>query len=85
MVGGTVKSEPGFSPAFNGEFVGQGNDFIHMDPDEKRLRLDARGVIKYFCLSSELFIWIWRMLIMWCRTTDDAVCTFLVEEVCMHV
>lgn len=51
MIGGTVKSEPGFSPAFNGEFVGQGADYIHMDPDEKRMRLDARGVVKYGSLQ----------------------------------
>lgn len=47
MVGGTVKSDPGFAPAFNGELLGQGSDYIHMDPDEKRLRLDARGVVKW--------------------------------------
>lgn len=46
MVGGTVKSEPGFSPQFNGELVGTGNDYIHADPDGKRLRLNAHGVIR---------------------------------------
>ncbi|KAL1953663.1 hypothetical protein VTO42DRAFT_2374 [Malbranchea cinnamomea] len=46
IVGGNVKGESGFSPALNGEFIGQGNDYIHMDPDEKRLRLDAHGVVK---------------------------------------
>lgn len=46
MVGGTVKSESGFEPAFNGQFEGTGNDYIHMDPDEKRLRLDAHSVVK---------------------------------------
>jgi hypothetical protein len=46
MVGGNVKSEPGFSPAFNGEFVGSGNDYIHLDPDGKRLRLNAHAVVK---------------------------------------
>ncbi|PYI00252.1 hypothetical protein BO78DRAFT_402168 [Aspergillus sclerotiicarbonarius CBS 121057] len=46
MTGGTVKSEPGFSPALDAEFVGVGNDYIHADPDGKHLRLDAHGVIK---------------------------------------
>jgi hypothetical protein len=46
MVGGNVKSEPGFSPVFNGEFVGSGNDYIHLDPDGKRLRLNAHAVVK---------------------------------------
>ncbi|KAF3480186.1 uncharacterized protein GIQ15_05533 [Arthroderma uncinatum] len=46
MTSGTVKSEPGFSPAFNGEFTGTGNDYIRTDPDGKRLRLDAHAVVK---------------------------------------
>ncbi|EEP81039.1 predicted protein [Uncinocarpus reesii 1704] len=46
MVGGRVKSLPGFSPAFNGEFVGSGNDYIRVDPDGKHFRLDAHGVIR---------------------------------------
>ncbi|EER28014.1 hypothetical protein CPC735_033500 [Coccidioides posadasii C735 delta SOWgp] len=46
MVGGTVRSEPGFSPAFNGEFTGTGNDYIHVDPDGKRFRLNAHGLIR---------------------------------------
>ncbi|RAK97083.1 DUF3237 domain-containing protein [Aspergillus ibericus CBS 121593] len=46
MTGGTVKSEPGFSPALDAEFVGIGNDYIHADADGKHLRLDAHGVIK---------------------------------------
>ncbi|OOG00969.1 hypothetical protein ASPCADRAFT_202819 [Aspergillus carbonarius ITEM 5010] len=46
MTGGTVKSEPGFSPALDAEFVGVGNDYIHADPDGKHLRLDAHGVLK---------------------------------------
>ncbi|PGG96060.1 hypothetical protein AJ79_09748 [Helicocarpus griseus UAMH5409] len=46
MISGTVKSEGSFSPALNGEFIGQGNDYIYVDPDGKHLRLNAHGVIK---------------------------------------
>ena len=46
MTGGTVKSEPGFSPAINAEFVGTGNDYIHNDPSGKHMRLNAHGVVK---------------------------------------
>ncbi len=47
MVGGTVKSESGFSPAIDAEFVGTGADYIHNDPDGKRMRLNAHGVLKW--------------------------------------
>lgn len=46
MVGGTVISEPGFTPSLNASFVSTGNDYIHRDPDGKRMRLNAHGVIK---------------------------------------
>ena len=46
MVAGNVKAEGSFSPAINGDFVGIGNDYIHLDPDEKHLRLNAHAVIK---------------------------------------
>jgi len=46
MVGGTVISEPGFTPSINATFAGTGNDYIRNDPDGKRMRLDAHGVIK---------------------------------------
>ena len=46
MTGGTIKSAPSFSPAIDAEFVGVGNDYIHADPDEKHLRLNAHGVVK---------------------------------------
>jgi hypothetical protein len=46
MIGGTVTAEPGSTPALNATFVGTGNDYIHGDPDQKRLRLDARSVLK---------------------------------------
>ncbi|KAL1962723.1 hypothetical protein VTN77DRAFT_9267 [Rasamsonia byssochlamydoides] len=46
MTGGTITSEAGFSPAIHGEFVGTGNDYIHVDPDNERMRLDAHGVVK---------------------------------------
>lgn len=47
MTGGTLKSEPGFSPAIDAEFVGMGNDYIRGDPSGKHIRLDAHGVVKY--------------------------------------
>ncbi|KAM0117302.1 hypothetical protein ACP6JC_006072 [Aspergillus fumigatus] len=46
MTGGTVKSDPGYPLALDAEFVGTGNDYIHADPDNKHLRLNAHGVIK---------------------------------------
>lgn len=47
MTGGTITPAPGFSPALDADFVGTGNDYIHMDPDNGRMRLDAHGVVKY--------------------------------------
>lgn len=41
-----MKSEPGFSPSLNAEFVGTGNDYIHNDPSGKHMRLNAHGVVK---------------------------------------
>jgi hypothetical protein len=46
MTGGTIVPEPGFSPAFEAELVGTGNDYIHVDPDQGRMRLDAHAVAK---------------------------------------
>ena len=46
MVGGTVISESGFTPALNAKFEGTGNDYIHNDPDGKRMRLNAHGVVR---------------------------------------
>ncbi|KAL9620791.1 MAG: hypothetical protein Q9160_004691 [Pyrenula sp. 1 TL-2023] len=46
MTGGTVVSESSFLPALNAKFKGTGNDYIHNDPDGKRMRLDAHGVIE---------------------------------------
>lgn len=46
MVGGTIISEPGFTPALNAKFEGTGNDYIRNDPDGKRMRLDAHGVVR---------------------------------------
>jgi len=46
MTGGTIKSEPGFSPSLDAEFVGTGNDYIHNDPSGKHMRLNAHGVVK---------------------------------------
>lgn len=47
MTAGTLKGDPSFSPAIDGEFVGTGNDYIHSDPDGQHLRLNAHGVVKY--------------------------------------
>ena len=47
IVGGTVRSEPGFEPAFNARFQGTGNDYIHTDPTGKHMRLDAHVVLLY--------------------------------------
>ncbi|KAI9704073.1 MAG: hypothetical protein M1812_008314 [Candelaria pacifica] len=46
MVSGTAKSEPGFEPKLDAEFVGNGMDYIHNDPDGKRMRLDAHQVLR---------------------------------------
>ncbi|KAF3392930.1 hypothetical protein DPV78_009700 [Talaromyces pinophilus] len=46
MVGGTVISESGFTPALDAKFEGTGNDYIRNDPDGKRMRLNAHGVVK---------------------------------------
>ena len=46
MTGGSVKSEPNFSPSIDAEWVGTGNDYIHNDPDGKAMRLDAHAVVK---------------------------------------
>ena len=46
MTGGNVKSESGFSPALNAEFVGTGNDYIHNDPSGKHMRLNAHAVVQ---------------------------------------
>lgn len=46
MIGGTVKSESGFSPAVDGKFKGTGNDYIHNDPTGKHMRLNAHGVVE---------------------------------------
>ncbi|GAD98354.1 conserved hypothetical protein [Paecilomyces variotii No. 5] len=46
MIGGTLKSEPGFSPAVDSTFAGTGNDYIRASADGKQLSLDAHGVVK---------------------------------------
>ncbi|KAL6718155.1 hypothetical protein ACLMJK_004243 [Lecanora helva] len=46
MTGGSIKSEPNFSPSIEAEFAGTGNDFIHNDPDGKAMRLDAHGAVR---------------------------------------
>ena len=49
MTGGSIKSEPGFSPAVDAQFVSQGADYIHNDPDGKFMRL---GQCFYHSLSN---------------------------------
>ena len=46
MTGGSVKSEPNFSPSIDAEWNGAGNDYIHNDPDGKAMRLNAHAVVK---------------------------------------
>lgn len=46
MTGGTIKSEPGFSPSLDAELVGTGNDYIHNDSSGKHMRLNGHGVVK---------------------------------------
>lgn len=47
MIGISVKSEPGFSPSIDAELVGHtANDYIHVDPSGKHMRLNAHGVVK---------------------------------------
>ncbi|KAL9116768.1 MAG: hypothetical protein Q9187_006704 [Circinaria calcarea] len=56
MTGGTLKSEPGFSPAIDAEFVGMGNDYIRGDPSGKHIRLDAHGVVKDKTSSALIYL-----------------------------
>ncbi|MCJ1273510.1 hypothetical protein MMC21_001303 [Puttea exsequens] len=46
MTGGSLKSEPGLSPTLDCEWSGQGEDYIHRDPDGKRMRLDAHAAVR---------------------------------------
>ena len=57
MLGGTMKSESGFSPAIDANFKGVGNDYIHNDPTGKHMRLNAHGVLEYV-LHPEHAVWI---------------------------
>ncbi len=52
MVGGSAKSESGFEPKLDAEFVGKGMDFIHNDPDGKVMRLDAHQVLRWVLPAS---------------------------------
>ncbi|KAF2838638.1 hypothetical protein M501DRAFT_1004419 [Patellaria atrata CBS 101060] len=46
MVGGTVKSEPGFEPAIEAELHGVGYDYIHNDASGEHMRLDVRSQLR---------------------------------------
>ena len=42
-----LKSEPSFRPAVDASIVGRtANDYIHIDPSGKHMRLNAHGVVK---------------------------------------
>ncbi|KAH0562374.1 hypothetical protein GP486_002925 [Trichoglossum hirsutum] len=43
--GGSLKSEPGFSPAVDAK-VAFGADFLRIDPSQKHVRLDVRSFLK---------------------------------------
>ncbi|KAH0536420.1 hypothetical protein FGG08_006719 [Glutinoglossum americanum] len=43
--GGSLKSEPGFSPTIDAEFV-FGVDFFRADPSQKHVRLDVKSLLK---------------------------------------
>lgn len=47
MTGGSVKSEPGFSPVIDAEWEGVGADYIHNDPSGSHMRLNAHAAVKY--------------------------------------
>lgn len=47
MAGINIKSEPGYSPQVDAEIVGRtANDYIHIDPSQNHMRLNAHGVVK---------------------------------------
>jgi len=46
MVGGTVRSEPGFEPALDAELFGVGYDYIRSDASGGHMRLDVRAQLK---------------------------------------
>ncbi|KAJ5093237.1 hypothetical protein N7456_009098 [Penicillium angulare] len=47
MVGGTLKSADGFSPAIEAEFAVAGQNSIHADSDRAHNRPDAHSILKY--------------------------------------
>ena len=47
MIGGSMKSEPGFSPAVDATLKGVGNDYIHRDTTGTHMRLNANAVLEY--------------------------------------
>ena len=47
MTDGTIKSEPGFSPAIEAKFKGAGQDYIHSDATGKHMRLNAHAALEY--------------------------------------
>lgn len=47
MTGGTAVSSDGFEPKIEAVFEGVGNDYIRIDPDGKKMRLDAHGVLRF--------------------------------------
>ncbi|KAJ5272680.1 hypothetical protein N7478_007805 [Penicillium angulare] len=47
MVGGTLKSADGFSPAIEAEFAIAGQNFLHADSDGAHNRPDAHSILRY--------------------------------------
>ncbi|KAL8850090.1 MAG: hypothetical protein Q9221_004951 [Calogaya cf. arnoldii] len=55
MTGGTAISHADFSPAIDAVLDSRGNDYIRMDPDGRRMRLDAHTVLKDKNLGSSVY------------------------------
>ena len=55
MTGGSLTSEPSFTPSIDAEWAGTGNDYIHNDPDGKTMRLDAHAVVKDKRLGANVY------------------------------
>jgi hypothetical protein len=45
MVGGSLTSEPSYTPSLSADFIG-GYDFIRADPSGSQVRLDVKSVLK---------------------------------------
>jgi len=61
MVGGSIKSEPGFEPVINGELHGVGYDYIRSDATGGHMRLDVRSQLKCEATLSFTPLLIWSL------------------------